>query len=103
MKNLNTNDEIIDLEEIALSGKHPNPHARKFRIKIDNQKFDVDSPTMFGRDILKLVGKSPERCQLRQKAHGKVMTIGPDQTVDFTVPGIERFTTLCSDVTDGGM
>lgn len=103
MKNLNVSDEIIDLEDYALSGKHPDPHAKKFRIKVDNQKFDVEVPSMTGREILKLVGKSPERCQLRQKAHGKVITIKPDEKVDFTVPGIERFTTLCSDVTDGGL
>jgi len=94
--------EIIDLEEYALANKHPHHEAKKFRIKIDNQKFEVDKPSMTGREILKLVGKTPERCQLRERIHGRFITIAHDEVVDFRKPGIERFTTLCSDVTDGG-
>src|SRR5687767_335685 len=84
-------DEIIDVEEYALSGKPTKPHAVKFRIKIDNQKFDVQVPSMTGREILKLVAKTPDRCQLRQRVHGKVVTVGADEKVSFATPGLERF------------
>lgn len=99
---MENSEDIFDLEELALAGKHPHPHAKKFRIRIDHQKYVVEVPSMTGAEILKLAGKSPERCQLRQRIHGKVITIPPKEVVDFTKHGIERFTTLCSDVTDGG-
>jgi hypothetical protein len=102
MKNPIVEDEIIDLEEYALTGKPVNPHAKKFRIKIDHQKFVVEMPSMTGAEILKLASKDPKRCQLREKIHGKFVTIAADEQVDFRTPGVERFTTLCSDVTDGG-
>lgn len=103
IENKNEEFEIFDLEECCTSENHPPAHARHFRIKIDNQKFDVKVASMTGAEILGLVGKDPKRCQLREKFCGKFVTISPDQVVKFTTPGIERFTTLCSDVTDGGL
>ena len=103
MKNQTIKDDVIDIEEYCLSEKHPPHEAKKFLIKIDNQKYLVDRPEMTGHEILALVGKDSKRCQLREKFCGKFVTIAPDQVVKFTTPGIERFTTLCSDVTDGGL
>jgi len=94
--------EIIDLEEYALAGKQPHEHATKFRIKIDHKKYEVPVPCMTGAEILALADKNPKDCQLRQKIHGKFVTIGATEVVDFRKHGIERFTTLCSGVTDGG-
>ena len=95
-------NEIIDLEEYAKSGK-PAPKGKKYQIRIDREKYVVDVECMLGREILKLAGKVPvEKYQLNQRLHsGEVRKIGYDQKVCFTDPGVERFMTLPLDQTEG--
>jgi len=96
--------EIVDIEEHATktNGGKP-PKAHHYKIRVDREKFTVDVAEMTGRQILTLAGKTPpERYLLNQKfRHGRVLPIGLDQTVDFTAPGVERFTTLPKDQTEG--
>jgi hypothetical protein len=95
--------EIIDIEEHCKThgGKKP-PKAHRYKIRVDREKFTVEVPGMKGRDILALAGKTPEKFLLNQKLHhGQVVPIGPDEYVDFTAPGVERFITLPKDQTDG--
>jgi len=93
--------EIIDLEEHARSGKKP-PRARRYRIRIDKDYKEVEMPGLTGRQILHLVGKTPEGYMLSQKFHGgRVEPVKADQYVDFTTRGIERFQTLALDPTEG--
>jgi hypothetical protein len=93
--------EIVDLEESAKSGKKP-PRARRYRIRIDKGYKEVEAPGLTGRQILHLVGKTPEGYLLSQKFHGgRVEPIKADQFVDFTAPGVERFQTLALDPTEG--
>ncbi|MDP9174471.1 MAG: multiubiquitin domain-containing protein [Planctomycetota bacterium] len=95
-------EEIIDIEEYAKKKKKP-PHAKGYRIRIDKEYKEVHVPEMTGRQILALVGKTPETYLLSQKIHGgQVIPIGADQKVDFRHPGIERFQTLALDPTEGG-
>lgn len=92
---------VVDLEEHAKSGKRP-PRARSYRIRIDRDYREVEAPGLTGRQILALVGKTPEGYLLSQKLHGgRVEPIGAEQYVDFTTPGIERFQTLALDPTEG--
>jgi len=94
-------EELIDLEEWAKAGKPPKP-AKVYRIRIDTVKKDVTVASMKGREILSLVGKTPETYMLSQKIRGGAPTpIGADQTVRFDTPGIERFQTLARDPTEG--
>ena len=94
-------EELIDLEEWAKAGKPPKP-AKVYRIRIDTVKKDVTVPSMKGREILALVGKTPETHMLSQKIRGGApVPIGADQTVRFDTPGIERFQTLARDPTEG--
>jgi len=95
-------DEVVDLEEYARSGRTP-PKAKTYRIRIDKTKYEVSVPSMTGRQILTLAGKTPvERFMLSQKLHGgQVKPIGLDDVVDFTAPGVERFMTLAKDQTEG--
>jgi hypothetical protein len=94
-------EELIDLEEWAKAGKKPKP-AKVYRIRIDKEKKDVTVPSMDGRQILALVGKTPETHMLSQKMRGgAVEPIKADQTVKFDLPGIERFQTLALDPTEG--
>lgn len=96
-------DEIIDLEEYAKAGRKP-PRARRYRIRIDKQQYVVEVPTMTGRELLNLAGKTPAtNYMISQKLHGgEVKKIGYDEKVDFTTQGVEKFMTLPLDQTDGG-
>lgn len=94
-------EELIDLEEWAKAGKMPKP-AKVYRIRIDKDKKDVTVPSMNGRQILALVGKTPDTHMLSQKIRGAgVEPVSADETVRFDKPGVERFQTLALDPTEG--
>jgi hypothetical protein len=95
-------DEIVDIEEYAKSGKKT-PHARKYQIRIDKEKYVVEVPAMTGRELLVLAGKNPpERYMIVQRLQdGQTKRIGLDEVADFTAPGVERFMTLPLDQTEG--
>ena len=92
---------IIDIEEYAKSGKTP-PKGKKYRIRIDKDKYTVSVPQMTGLELLELAKKDPEQNNIYQKFnHGEMKKIALDEQVDFTTPGIERFCTLPLDQTEG--
>ena len=95
-------DEVIDIEEFA-KAKRKVPKAKKYRIRIDKQKFVVNVSAMTGRELLNLAGKTPAtNFMISQKTHGgEARKIGYDEKADFTAPGVERFMTLPLDQTDG--
>lgn len=92
----------VDVEECAAGGVRP-PRARRYRIRVDREKYDVDRARLAGREVLATAGLSPaERYQLYQKDRdGQKRAIGLDETVDLTRPGVERFQTIEHAVTDG--
>ncbi len=95
-------DEVVDLEEYAQAGRKP-PRARRYRIKIDKTKYEVEQSSMTGRELLVLAEKNPpERYMISQKPRGgQPKQIQLDESVDFTTPGIEKFLTLPLDQTEG--
>lgn len=94
-------EELIDLEQWAKEGKKPQ-HAKRYRIRIDKEYKVVEVHSMTGRQILALVGKTPEKYLLSQKLRGGVVEpIQPDQVVEFHRHAIERFQTLALDPTEG--
>jgi hypothetical protein len=94
-------EEIIDLEEWAKADKKPK-RAKRYRIRIDREYRIVEVHSMTGRQILGLVGKTPETYLLSQKFRGgRVEPIKADQVVEFHVHQIERFQTLALDPTEG--
>jgi hypothetical protein len=94
-------EDLIDLEEWAKADKTPKP-AKVYRIRIDKEKKDVTVPKMTGREILAVVGKTPETHLLSQKVRGAgVEPVAADQVVHFDRPGVERFQTLALDPTEG--
>jgi len=95
-------EDVVDLEEYAAAGRKP-PTAKSYRIRIDKQQYVVHVPEMKGAEILALAGKSPERFKLYQQIRGtgQPQPVNPEQAVDFTEQGIERFKTLPVDSTDG--
>ena len=97
----NETDELIDLEEYAKAGKNP-PRAKRYKIRIDRDFKEVAAPGLTGREILAVVGKTPETHMLSQKLRGgQAVPIAANQFVDFTTPGVERFQTLALDPTEG--
>lgn len=95
-------EELIDIEEYGKENRKP-PKARKYRIRVNKEKFVVEVPEMTGAEILKLAGKvPPENYKLQQKFHGgKVKTIKLTDVVDFTEHGVERFQTFPLTETEG--
>jgi hypothetical protein len=92
--------DIIDLEEFAAAGK-PVPKGKKYQIRIDKDTKVVEVDHMKGREILALVGKTPDKYILRQRTKGGVHPVEPDDTVSFLDPGVERFMTIPKEVTEG--
>lgn len=92
----------IDVEEYGKRGERP-PRARRYRIRIDRERFIVHVPNMTGRELLVLAAKTPpERFTITQKLRGgAVRPLGLDDVADFTEPGVERFMTLPLDQTEG--
>jgi hypothetical protein len=92
---MRTNEpEIIDVEEHARAGK-PVPKAKRYRIRVEKQSFVVNTETITGRQILALVGKTPDQYNLYQHIRGgQTKPVLPDESVDLTAPGVERFTTM---------
>jgi Multiubiquitin len=94
-------EEIIDLEEWAKADKKPK-RAKRYRIRIDKEYRVVEVHSMTGRQILALVGKTPETYLLSQKFRGgRVEPIKAEQVVEFHRHQIERFQTLALDPTEG--
>ncbi len=95
-------EEIIDLEEFAKLGKTP-PKGKKYRFRVDNEKYVTEKEVLTGKEILELAGKFPiERFQLNQKIKGgSVKKIGYNEKVDLTEKGVERFMTVPLDQTEG--
>jgi len=94
--------DLVDVEECGKAKRRP-PKARRYRIRIDRERYVVEVPSMMGRELLVLAGKTPpERYTISQKLHGgQTRTIGLDDVADFTEPGVERFMTLPLDQTEG--
>jgi hypothetical protein len=100
-KDIEILEELIDLEEWAKANKKPR-HAKRYRIRIDKEYKEVAVHSLTGREILALVGKTPETYLLSEKLRGgRVEPIKPDQVVEFHHHQIERFQTLALDPTEG--
>ena len=69
---------------------------------MDKQRVVVTKPTITGREILAEVGKTPEGFKLYQHKCGhQPIQIGPNEVVNLREPGVERFSTMPKDTTEG--
>lgn len=91
----------VDVEEFVKAGR-PVPRARRYRIRINRDRYTVAVPEMTGREILALAGLTPEKAILSQKFRGgAAQTVEPDDVVSFVSGGVERFMTVPRDSTEG--
>lgn len=96
-------DEPVDIEACSEQGHEP-PRARRYRVRIDRQRYIVDRPSITGRELLELAGKTPHtRYRLDQKMRGgEVKRIDYAEAVAVCKPGVERFMTIPLDQNEGG-
>ena len=101
-KNPKLEVEEADIEQLAKADK-PVPQARRYRIRVDDIHYTTEKSKMTGREILTLASKNPpDSFILTQKMRGgRLVSISLEDVVDFTTPGIERFTTLPREVQEG--
>jgi len=93
--------ELVDVQEYAKKGL-PKPPAVAYRILIDREPKVWNHPAITGAEILALVNKSPKEWTAVQRfADGHSEPIKPDEKVDLTPPGIERFVTMRREAQDG--
>lgn len=93
--------EVIEIEVFAREGK-PVPKDKHYKIRVDKEIFVIHKPTITGREILELVHKTPNVYNLYQHFHhGQTELIEPDRVVDLTAPGVERFSTMKIENTEG--
>jgi hypothetical protein len=94
--------EIVELEEHSRKHGTEAPHAKHYAFRVDKQRIVVNNPTITGRQILADVGKTPEAFKLYQHKRGhQPIPIGPNDVVNLREPGVERFTTMPKDTTEG--
>ena len=94
----------LDVEQFAK--EHPadcgKPHAKVYIIRVDRETFRVPHSELTGKEILRLVGKTPQTHKLFQKFKGgETKEIKPEDIVNFVRPGVERFMTIPCDTTEG--
>ena len=76
---------------------------RVYKIQIDKEIIEVPDPAPTGRELLEYAGKKPaEQFAIYLKVKGgQPQRIQPEEKVDLTEPGVERFVTLPLDQTEG--
>jgi hypothetical protein len=94
-------EDVVDVEALVKSGQ-PVPKGKKYLIRIDREKFEWPQERITGAQILALVHKDPSRFMVVQRLRdGRTEKVELNEAVDLTGPGIERFSTLPLDQTEG--
>lgn len=95
----------IDLEEVFYGRQHhphnPDPGTVVFYLfKVDKQLFEKREYEWSGKELLGLVGLSPDQYRLFQLGDGH-REILPDEKVDLRAFGIERFKSVAKHANEG--
>ena len=84
----------IDIELCGKHGRRP-PKGYRYRIRVDGEKYIVQSAEITGAGILGLAGKTTDEWSLNRKHRGgRRERIASDQVVNLAEPGVERFETV---------
>lgn len=92
-------DELeIDIYECAERGEEV-PHAKAYRVRIDGEKFRVDTPEPTGDLLLHKVGKRPCAYELiAEFTHRENQVIEPHETVNLRQRGLKGFITAHKEI-----
>ena len=94
--------EIVELEDHAQKHGTEAPHAKHYAFRVDKQRIVVTMAKITGTQILAEVGKTPAEFKLYQHKRGhQPIPIGPNDVVNLREPGVERFSTMPKDTTEG--
>jgi len=95
--------EVIEIEVYAREDRDVPREGVKYRFKVGNKLCTWDRPEITGKEILEQAGLTPvTEYQLNQKfKDGVVEPIGYEQEVDLSRKGLERFTYMKLDQTEG--
>ena len=86
--------EVVDLEEYACSDRPVPKHVKYYLIKVDKEKFRVQSPIK-AKEVLISARLDPCDYRLEQKLRrGEWIKLEPDQLIDLREPGIEKFKSI---------
>lgn len=86
--------EMVDIEEYAKADKKP-PRAKKYRFRIDRDRFTVEDRFITGQKLFELANKSPAEYRMHQKVRGGQMReVKVGDKIDLREPGVERFATM---------
>lgn len=79
------------------------PDAPKYKYKVRNQVFETPNRFITGREVLESAGLTPpSNYKLDLKVKGNVYReVQLDEMVDLAEPGIEKFTYISRDQTEG--
>lgn len=90
---------ICNLEEFAKAGKSLPSYCSGYRIRIDEECYEVSDPVITGRQLLDEARKRPvdEHLIFQFLHNGQLEEIRLDETVDLRQPGLEKFLTFRSD------
>ena len=93
--------EEVDIEECLKRGERV-PFARRYIIRVDKQREVSHKAHITGTEILALVHKTAEKFKLYQHKRGhQPALVGPHEVIDLAKHGVERFTTMAKDTTEG--
>ena len=74
-------------------------NKQHYPVHIDEEHFTLHTQTVTGAELLSLVGRRPCRYALVQVIrHADDQFVDPDERVDLSVPGAERFVTVQKDI-----
>jgi len=75
----------------------------KYKVQIDKQVYELTSKLVTATELLQIAGKNPPSAYAiyRKAKGGQPERLNPDQQIDVSDPGIERFVTLPLDQTEG--
>jgi hypothetical protein len=74
-----------------------------YKVQIDKQVYELTTKLVTAIELLQIAGKTPASAYAiyRKVKGGQPERLNPDQQVDVSDPGIERFVTLPLDQTEG--
>lgn len=90
----------VDIFEYAQRGAEV-PHAPRYQVRIDGEKFEIDTPRPTGEFLLGEVGKRPCAFELIEEfVHGESDVVEPKEEVDLRKKGLKGFITAQKEIVE---